>query len=307
MLEGFKGKDIISIYDFSKEEILYLLRTAEVMDKKSRTTLLKGKILASCFFEPSTRTRLSFESAMLQLGGKVIGFNDPSVTSQRKGETLQDTIRMVERYADLIVIRHPEIGSAQQAADAASIPVINAGDGANQHPTQTFLDLYTIIKAKGKFDNLNIGLLGDLKYGRTVHSLVIALSHFNCNLFLISPPALRTPKEYIDELKNKGINFLVDSDLRSVCNKLDILYVTRIQKERFSNLEHYEGVKGVYKINKEFLRHCKEDINIMHPLPRVDEISTDLDNTKNALYFEQAANGIPVRKALLALVLGKIK
>ncbi len=303
----FKNRDIISIHDFSKEGILHVLRAAELMEKKKQPSLLKNKILASCFFEPSTRTRLSFESAMLQLGGRVIGFNDPSVTSQRKGETLQDTIRMVEGYADVIVIRHPEVGSAKAAADAAEIPVINAGDGANQHPTQTFLDLYTIMKVKGKFDGLNIGVLGDLRYGRTVHSLVIAISHFNCSLFLISPPALRMPKEYIEELKNKNINFFINSDLRDVCDKLDVLYVTRVQKERFTNLENYEKVKGVYKINKEFLRHCKEDIRIMHPLPRVDEVSTDLDNTKNALYFEQAANGIPVRKALLALVLGKIE
>jgi aspartate carbamoyltransferase catalytic subunit len=302
---NFKNRDIISIHDFSKQELLFILKTAKLMEKKPNPNLLKDKILATLFFEPSTRTRLSFMSAMEQLGGKVTGFATSGVTSIRKGETLWDTIKMVETYADVIAIRHPLEGSARLASEASSKPIINAGDGANQHPTQTMLDLYTIQKVKGRLDNLNIGLLGDLKYGRTVHSLATALSHFNPTFYFIAPQALQMPQTYLDELKEKKIKFYTTSNLQKVSKKLDILYVTRIQKERFPDPVEYEKYKGIYKLDTSLLPNIKKDLKIMHPLPRVDEIDPGLDKTSHAVYFEQAANGIPVRKALLALVLGK--
>ena len=303
---NFKNRDIISIHDFSKEELLFILKTAKSMDKPN-PNLLKDKVLATLFFEPSTRTRLSFISAMEQLGGKVTGFATSALTSIKKGETLWDTIKMVEAYADIIAIRHPLEGSARLAAEASSKPVINAGDGANQHPTQTMLDLYTIQKVKGKLDGLHIGILGDLKYGRTVHSLVVALSHFNPKFYFIAPQALQMPKTYLDELKEKKIKFYITSNLLKVSKKLDVLYVTRIQKERFLDPIEYEKYKGVYKLDVSLLPNIKKDLKIMHPLPRVGEIDPSLDNTDHAVYFQQAANGIPVRKALLALVLGKIQ
>ena len=303
----FKNKDIISINDFSKEEILYVLKIASKMDKKAMPDLLRGKILATLFYEPSTRTRLSFESAMEQLGGQVLGFTKPSESSAKKGETLWDTIKMTQQYANAIAIRHPIEGSARLAAEASDIPVINCGDGSNQHPTQTFLDLYTIQKTKGTLENLNIGLLGDLKYGRTVHSLAMALSHFNASFHFIAPDALKMPRNYITKLKEAGMKVHETAELDDCSRKLDILYVTRIQEERFADKLEYKKYKGVYKINLESLKGVKKDLKIMHPLPRVDEIDSEVDNTPYALYFEQAANGIPVRKAVLALVLGMIK
>ena len=304
---NFKGKDIISIRDLSKEEILHVLSTAENIERKPQPEVLKHKIMATLFFEPSTRTRLSFESAMSGLGGKVIGFADPAVTSTKKGETLWDTIKIVEGYSDVIVIRHPIEGSARLAAEASSKPVINAGDGSNQHPTQTLLDLYAIKKIQGKLDNLHIAMVGDLKYGRTVHSLAAALSHFNPTFYFIAPNALQMPQTYLDELKEKKISYVIEQDLLKVSKKLDILYTTRIQKERFIDPVEYQKFKGVYKLDTSLLEHIKKDLKIMHPLPRVDEIDTSLDETEHAVYFEQAANGVHVRKALLALVLGKIK
>jgi len=304
---NFKNRNIISIHDFSKDELLYILKISKLMEKNSNQNLLKDKILATLFFEPSTRTRLSFTSAMEQLGGKVMGFATSTMTSIKKGETLWDTIKMVQAYADVIAIRHPLEGSARIAAEASSKPVINAGDGANQHPTQTMLDLYTIQKVKGRLDNLHIGILGDLKYGRTVHSLTTALSHFNPKFYFIAPQALQIPQTYLDELKEKKIKFVTESNLIKVSKKLDILYVTRIQKERFADPIEYEKYKGVYKLDVSLLPNIKKDLKIMHPLPRVDEIDKSLDETNHAVYFEQAANGIPVRKALLALALGKIK
>ena len=306
-MSSFKNRDIISINDFSKADILHVLKTAEKFEKIKKSSLLKGKILATLFFEPSTRTRLSFTAAMEQLGGQFLGFESETVTSVKKGESLYDTIKMIEQYCDIIAIRHPVEGSARLAAEAAEIPVINCGDGSNQHPTQTFLDLYTIKKTKGKLDNLNIGMIGDLKYGRTVHSLSIALSHFNANLYFISPDALGMPKSYLEELKKRGVNYIQTPDLKGVSKKLDILYVTRIQKERFPDPLEYEKYKGSYRIGKDMLPYFKKELKIMHPLPRVDEISTSIDKTDHAIYFQQAANGIPVRKAVLALVLGKIK
>ncbi|MAE42477.1 aspartate carbamoyltransferase [Candidatus Woesearchaeota archaeon] len=300
----FKNKDVISINDFSKEDLLHILKVARTMEGR-RDTLLKGKILATLFFEPSTRTRLSFASAMEGLGGKVLGFDSAAASSFEKGETIWDTAKMVEKYCDVIVLRNPIEGSARLVAEASSKPVINAGDGANQHPTQTLLDLYTIEKVKHKLDNLHIGILGDLKYGRTVHSLTTALSHFKPVLYFIAPPALQMPQTYLDELEKKGIKFIIESNLMKVSKKLDILYVTRIQKERFPDPIEYEKYKGFYKLDTSLLSHIKKDLKIMHPLPRVDEIDRSLDETEHAVYFEQAANGIPIRKALLALVLGK--
>jgi len=304
---NFKNRDIIAIRDFSKAELLYVLKIAKKMESKPYTNLLKDKIMASLFFEPSTRTRLSFETSMEQLGGRVIGFAEAGVSSVKKGETLWDTIKMAEQYADVIVQRHPVEGAARLAAEAASVPVINAGDGANQHPTQMLLDLYTIQKQKGKLNNLSIGFLGDLKYGRTVHSLAIALSHFNAKFFFISPTALKMPDSYLEELTKKKIKYVEVQDLLKVSKKLDVLYVTRIQKERFPDPLEYEKYKHVYKLDKSLLKYIKPGLKIMHPLPRVGEISPELDNTPHAVYFQQAGNGVPVRKALLALVLGKIK
>ena len=304
---NFKNRDIISIHDFSKDELLYVLKIAKLMETTHNPNLLKDKILATLFFEPSTRTRLSFLSSMEQLGGKVMGFATAGMTSIKKGETLWDTIKMAQAYADVIVLRHPLEGSARLAAEASSKPIINAGDGANQHPTQTMLDLYTIQKVKGKLTNLNIGMLGDLKYGRTVHSLVIALSHFNPKFYFIAPKELQMPQAYLDDLKEKKIKFVTESNLMKVSKQLDILYVTRIQKERFADPIEYEKYKGIYKLDTSLLPHIKKDLKIMHPLPRVDEIDKSLDETDHAVYFDQAANGIPVRKALLALILGKIK
>lgn len=303
----FENRDIISIRDLSKNEILHVLKTAKKIERKPNPNLLKGEVMASLFFEPSTRTRLSFESAMRRLGGEVIGFAEPGTTSLKKGETLWDTIKMAERYADVIVMRHPVEGAARLAAEAAGVPIINGGDGANQHPTQTLLDLYTIQKAKGKIERLKIGFLGDLKYGRTVHSLAIALSHFNTALYFISPEALKMPDSYLEELDSKGIKYYEETDLLKVSKKLDILYATRIQKERFPDPLEYKKYAGVYKLNRSILPHIKPSLKIMHPLPRVDEIHPELDDTKHALYFEQAGNGVPVRQALLSLVLGRVK
>ncbi len=303
----FKNRDIISINDFLKEELLHILKVVKQIEQKSKSSLLRGKILATLFFEPSTRTRLSFISAMEQLSGTVIGFSTANVTSIQKGESLWDTIKMTEQYADIIVIRHPLEGSARLAAEAASVPVINGGDGSNQHPTQTILDLYTIQKTKDKLDGLHIGFVGDLKYGRTVHSLVIALSHFNPTFYFIAPDDLQIPESYTDELFQKKVRYYKTADLTRFSKELDILYVTRIQKERFPDPLEYEKFKGIYRIDEAFLQHVKKELKIMHPLPRVDEIDKNIDNTEHAAYFEQAANGIPVRKTLLALVLGKVK
>lgn len=302
---NFKGRNIVSIRDFSKEDLIHILAVAKEMEV-DKPRLLVNKILATLFFEPSTRTRLSFESAMYRLGGKVIGFSDEKVSSVKKGETIWDTIKMIDRYSDVIVIRSPIEGSARLAAEAASVSVINGGDGANQHPTQTLLDLYTIQKAKKKITGLKIGFLGDLKYGRTVHSLALALSHWNVDLYFIAPDALQMPAYYLNDLQEKGIKCYQTSDVFSVSRKLDILYVTRIQKERFPDPMEYEKYKNTYRLDRSLLSHAKKNLRIMHPLPRVGEISPELDDTNHALYFDQAGNGVTVRKALLALVLGKV-
>jgi len=301
-------KSIVSIRNLSREDILYILSLADRIHTANYSgDLLKGKILATLFYEPSTRTRLSFESAMMRLGGRIIGFSDPKISSVAKGETLYDTIKMVESYSDIIAIRHPSDGAAALAADTAKIPVINAGDGANQHPTQTLLDLYTIQKSKGRLDGLKIGMAGDLKYGRTVHSLADAMGHFKSELVFISPPELQMPKEQKNELSARGVRWKETEDLQKAIRELDILYMTRIQKERFADLVEYEKVKGCYILNRQMLSGAKKDLRIMHPLPRVDEISSDVDDTQYQLYFEQAKNGVTVRMALLAMLLGKIR
>lgn len=301
---NFKGRDVISINDFSKSEIIQILERAKQLEKKQKT-YLKGKVMASLFFEPSTRTRLSFESAMNRLGGKVIGFADAKVSSVAKGETISDSIKMIEKYADIIVMRHYWDGAARLAAETTNIPVINAGDGTNQHPTQTLLDLYTIKKCQGKISGLNIAMVGDLKYGRTVHSLATALSLFGCRLFFVSPSFLSMPEHYLEMLREKGITYSEHKKIDEVIEKADILYMTRIQKERFSDPSEYEKAKGVYVLKKEHLEKAKQNLKIMHPLPRVDEISTDVDNTKYSYYFEQAGHGIPVRQAILCMLMGK--
>ncbi len=302
----FKNRDIISINDLSKEDLLHILKVAKSMEKP-KPSLLKNKIMSTLFFEPSTRTRLSFMYAMESLGGEVLGFDNASSSSAKKGESLWDTAKIVEKYCDVMVIRHPVEGAARLAAEASNKPVINAGDGTNQHPTQTLLDLYTIQKVKGTLNNLSIGMVGDLKYGRTVHSLMAAMSHFNPKFYFIAPQALQMPQTYLNELREKGIKFVAEPNLQKVSKELDVLYVTRIQKERFPDPVEYEKYKGYYKLDTKLLENVKKSLKIMHPLPRVDEMDKSLDETPHAVYFEQAANGIPVRRALLALVLGKTK
>ena len=304
----FKGKDIISIKDFSKSDIDTILRYAKKMIPYAKgqryTKLLDGKVLSSLFFEPSTRTRLSFESAMNRLSGRVIGFADPSATSQKKGETLADTIRMADSYSDVIVLRHHLEGAARLAAEFADVPVINAGDGAGRHPTQCLLDLFTIETEKKHIEGQKVVILGDLKYGRTVHSLAYALSLYGTDLTFVSPKSLQMPKELVNECKELGVTPSSTSKLEKVIQDADVLYVTRIQRERFPDAEEYNRVVGTYRINKDILENVKEDLIIMHPLPRVTEIAPEVDSTPYARYFQQAFNGVPVRMALLSLVTG---
>ncbi len=304
---NMENRDIISIREMTREDIEYVMGKSEEMEKNMEKNyeLLKEYVLSTLFFEPSTRTRLSFESAMNRLGGKIVGFAQAKVSSTAKGESLADTVRTVERYSDVIVMRHPNEGAARLAADVVDIPLINAGDGANQHPTQTLLDLYTINKEYGKIDGLSVAMMGDLKYGRTVHSLATALTHYDVKLVFVSPDALKMPSDIKEYLEDRNIFYKEVSELEEM-GTVDILYVTRIQKERFPDPAEYEKVRGVYKILPETLE-VLGDAKIMHPLPRVDEISSKIDETKNAIYFDQAENGIPVRMALLSLVLGAIE
>jgi aspartate carbamoyltransferase catalytic subunit len=305
---NFKGKDIISIKDFSKPEINYILNYSKKMvdfaKGKRYIDILKGKVMSSLFFEPSTRTMLSFGCAMNRLGGRVIGFSDPGKTSQKKGESLADTIRMADSYSDLIVIRHPQEGAARLAAEFAEVPIINAGDGAGQHPTQCLLDLFTILTEKKKIENNKIILLGDLKYGRTVHSLAYALSLYGAELTFVSPKSLQMPKEVIEECKDLGLKPISTSNLERSIRDADVLYVTRIQKERFPDAEEYNKVVGTYTIDNKLLQNAKKDLIVMHPLPRVLEINPEVDKTPHALYFKEAFNGVPVRMALLSLTIG---
>jgi aspartate carbamoyltransferase catalytic subunit len=305
---NFHHRDIISIKDFSKEEIEYILEYAKRMipyaNAEKHTKILQEQILATLFFEPSTRTRLSFECAMHRLGGNVIGFADPSGTSQKKGESLADTIRMADAYSDAIVIRHPQEGAARLAAEFSEAPVFNAGDGAGQHPTQCLLDLFTILTQKKKIKGNNVVLLGDLKYGRTVHSLAYALALFKADLTFVSPETLKMPKEVINECKEFGVEPVSTTNLEKAIKEADVLYATRIQKERFPDAEEYNRVVGSYRVDTPLLQQAKENLIVMHPLPRVVEIDPKVDTTKHAQYFTQAFNGVPVRMALLSLVLG---
>jgi aspartate carbamoyltransferase catalytic subunit len=291
--------DLVSISDLTKEEIGHILHLAHSFKQKPNPTLCKEKILASCFFEPSTRTRLSFEAAMHRLGGSVIGFSEASTTSAKKGETLYDTIKVISAYADILVIRHPQEGSARLAADASDKPVINAGDGANQHPTQTLLDLYTIQECQGKIDDLSIAIAGDLKYGRTVHSLAIALANYGSRLYFVSPDSLQLPDSIAHELRKKGVKFSFHSHLEEVLPKCDILYMTRIQKERFQP----NDPESHCHLKLSHLAKIKPNLRILHPLPRIDEIDPAIDSTPHAYYFQQAANGLLVRMAILARLL----
>jgi len=301
MGQGWRGRDLISIRELDREAIEAVLTRAKEM--KADTSLLRGKVMASLFFEPSTRTQLSFATAMARLGGSVIGFSGVEATSVVKGESLRDTVKMAERYADVIVIRHPLEGSARYAADVAEIPVINAGDGANQHPTQTLLDLFAIERFLGRIDGLHIGLIGDLRYGRTVHSLAIALANFEgIKLRLISPPNLRMPEKILKEELAGQVEYEEREELD--LHGLDVVYMTRIQRERFPDIEEYEKVKGAYVLDLEACRQLKPEAIILHPLPRVDEIAPEVDELPQAKYFEQAAGGVPVRMALLSLILG---
>lgn len=298
-------KSLISIQDFTKEEILHILDVAEEFEKNKSQTFLSDKVIACIFFEPSTRTRLSFETASNRLGARVIGFSDAANTSVRKGESLKDTIKMVSNYADLIVMRHPIEGSARYASEVASVPVINAGDGANQHPTQTLLDLYTIRQTQGRLDKIDINMVGDLKYGRTVHSLLQAMSHFSPTFTFTSPEELMMPKEYKDFLDEKGIPYKETSDLTQHLDTTDILYMTRIQQERFTDPMEYDKVKNVYSLNSSMLANVKPNMKILHPLPRLQEIAEDVDDTPHAYYFKQAENGMYVRMAIISYLLGK--
>jgi len=297
-------KHLISIHDYSREEILDTLKLAKEFEKNPSRPIFKGKVIASIFFEPSTRTRLSFETAANRLGARVIGFSDAGNTSVTKGESLKDTIKMVSNYADLIVMRHPLEGSARYASEVSSVPVINAGDGANQHPTQTMLDLSSILKTQGKLETLKINIVGDLKYGRTVHSLIQAMSHFSPSFTFISPDELRLPQEYRDFLTTHSITFNESKNLNQGVNEADIIYMTRVQKERFSDPIDYERVKNVYSLNRSMLTSCKENMKILHPLPRVNEIDTDVDNSEHAYYFNQAENGVYTRMAIISALLG---
>ncbi len=293
-------KDLISITDYSKEEYLRIMELAAGFEKKPNQDLLKGKVVASLFFEPSTRTRLSFETAISRLGGRIVGFADPGSSSATKGETLHDTIKMVSNYADLIVMRHPLEGAARYAAEVSGVPVINAGDGANQHPTQTLLDMYSILKTQGSLDNINIFMVGDLKYGRTVHSLLQALSQFENPVFnFIAPKILQMPTTYKMSLKEKGIKYYEHEEFTDIISAADIIYMTRVQKERFSDPIEYEKVKNVYILRNAMLDNTKPNMKILHPLPRVNEIHTDVDTNNKAYYFEQALNGVFTREAII--------
>lgn len=306
-MSSFRGRDIVSLRDMTIDDLWTIVHRAGEMKEGKHANCLQGKTIASLFFEPSTRTRLSFESAVLKSGGQVFGFADPGASSQKKGESFSDSIRTVTGYCDAMVIRHPVEGAGRLASETATVPVVNAGDGANQHPTQTFLDLFTINEEIGRLENLNIGIMGDLKYGRTVHSLTHAMSMFNAKMIFISPPSLQMPKAMLAELDEMGISYKTAASPEEAADMgLDILYVTRIQKERFGDPQEYKNVAHSYRIDRETISILGDQVRIMHPLPRVDEISEEVDATPNAIYFTQAHNGVPTRQALLGLVTGGI-
>jgi aspartate carbamoyltransferase catalytic subunit len=299
-----KNRSLVSIDDLTTDEILKVLQLAGEFEKEPTQKLLDGKVIATLFFEPSTRTRLSFESAISRLGGKIVGFTDASSSSVSKGETLNDTIRTVNNYCDLIVMRHPIEGSARFASEIATVPIINAGDGANQHPTQTLLDLYSIRKTQGRLEDLNIFMVGDLKYGRTVHSLMMAMSRWNATFHFIAPEELKMPEEYKIYLENAGLKYYEHTDFTDLVSKADIIYMTRVQRERFSDPMEYEKVKNVYVLRNSMLKNTKPNMRILHPLPRVNEIHIDVDKNPKAYYFEQALNGVFTRQAILCSLLG---
>lgn len=299
-----KNKSLVSINDFNKEEILRIIELAADFEANPNQPLLRDKVIASLFFEPSTRTRLSFETAINRLGGRVIGFSDANATSTTKGETLKDTIIMVSNYADLIVMRHPLEGAARYASEQSRVPIVNAGDGANQHPSQTLLDMFSINKTQGTLQNLKIAMVGDLKYGRTVHSLLMAMSYFNPTFYFVAPEELKMPAEYKSFLNEKGIKYEEHTDMAQIIKEVDILYMTRVQRERFADLMEYEKVKNTYVLNNTMLEGTKDNLRILHPLPRVNEISTDVDSNPKAYYFQQAENGVYTRMAIIASILG---
>ena len=298
-------KSLVSISDLSREEILTLLDTARKFEERPNRRLLEGKVVATLFFEPSTRTRLSFETAVNRLGGRVIGFSDASNTSTSKGETLKDTIKMVSNYADLIVMRHFLEGAALYATEVTDVPIINAGDGAHQHPSQTMLDLYSIYKTQGTLENLTITLVGDLKYGRTVHSLIMAMRYFNPVFRFVACKELQMPEDYKAFCRENGIRFTEHTDFSpEVINTSDIIYMTRVQRERFADIMEYERVKDLYNLNNAMLSDARDNLRILHPLPRVNEIAQDVDDNPKAYYFEQARNGLYARQALICRSLG---
>ncbi|MGF1909040.1 aspartate carbamoyltransferase [Vibrio kasasachensis] len=307
MTNTLYNKHIISIPELSRTELELIVQTAGQLKAKPNPELIKNKVVASCFFEPSTRTRLSFETAIQRIGGNVIGFDNAGNTSlAKKGETLADSVQVISTYVDAFVMRHPQEGAARLASEFSNgVPVINAGDGANQHPTQTLLDLYTISETQGRLDNLNVAFVGDLKYGRTVHSLTQALAKFNnIRFFFVAPEALAMPDYLCEELDEAGIQYSLHVDMESVIPELDILYMTRVQKERFDESE-YAHIKSAYILTASMLEDARENLKVLHPLPRVDEITTDVDKTPHACYFQQAENGVYARQALLALVLNQ--
>lgn len=300
-----KCESLVSINDFSKEEIMELLEKARSFEENPNRKVLEGKVVATLFFEPSTRTRLSFETAVNRLGGRIIGFSDAATSSSSKGESLKDTIMMVSNYVDLIIMRHHLEGAARYASEVSSVPIINAGDGANQHPTQTMLDLYSIYKTQGTLENLNITMVGDLKYGRTVHSLLQAMSHFNPTFHFVAPDELKMPQEYKIFCEEHNIPYYEHSNFsEEVINQADILYMTRVQRERFTDLMEYERVKDIYILHNSMLANSKPNLRVLHPLPRVNEIAYDVDSNPKAYYFQQAKNGLFARQAIICKVLG---
>lgn len=310
VLKRFKSRDVISVLDFSSGELNHLFRVADSMRRfmRTRARVLSDSVMASLFFEPSTRTRLSFETAMVRLGGGVIGFAEPGMSSIAKGESLEDTIRMADSYADIIVIRHPKEGSAQIAADTASVPVINAGDGSQHHPTQAMIDLYTIWREFGGVEGLHAVIMGDLKHSRAAASFAYGMSEFDrVALSLVSPDSLRIKKQLKDHFSTRGIQVRETENLSDVLADADVIYLTRVQKERFEDPTEYEKVRGAYSLGLDSIRGAKERMIILHPLPRVDELATEVDSSPHARYFEQARNGVPIRMALLALILGKCR
>ena len=300
-----ENRSIVSIADYSREKIQTLLDMAAEFERQPNRKLLEGKVVATLFFEPSTRTRLSFETAANRLGARVIGFSDPKATSSSKGETLKDTIKMVSNYADVIVMRHYLEGAAQYASEVTDVPIINAGDGSNLHPSQTMLDLYSIRKTQGTLENLNIYIVGDLKYGRTVHSLLMSMRKYNPTFHFIAPHELEMPEEYKLYCQKEGIRYVEQTDFtEDTIAEADILYMTRVQRERFSDLMEYERVKNAYILRADMLSKCRPDMKILHPLPRVNEIQYDVDDSPHAYYFQQAQNGLYAREALICDVLG---